>query len=230
MKNNSLKYHYIFFITAIPLVFTLLIITFFVKEVPFVNKNKPDKNSSILSKRFYVFLGIVLLFSIGNSSDAFLVLRAQNVGVTLLAIPLVYALFNFVYASFSIPLGSLSDKIGREKVIILGWVFYGISYLGFAVINKSIEVWLMFSFYGIYYATTEGVVKAFVADLVSPENRGKAYGVYNSLIGLITLPASLIAGFLWDRINPSAPFLFGSGIAFLAVICLLVFERVYKIS
>ena len=230
LKNNSLKYHYIFFITAIPLVFTLLIITFFVKEVPFVNKNKTDKNSSILSKRFYVFLGIVLLFSIGNSSDAFLVLRAQNVGVTLLAIPLVYALFNFVYASFSIPLGSLSDKIGRKKVIVLGWVFYGISYLGFAVINKSIEVWLMFSFYGIYYATTEGVVKAFVADLVSPENRGKAYGIYNSLIGLITLPASLIAGFLWDRINPSAPFLFGSGIAFLAVICLLIFERVYRIN
>lgn len=229
LKNNSFKYHYIFFVTAIPLVFTLLIITFFVKEIPFVSKNEEDKNISILPKRFYIFLSIVLLFSLGNSSDAFLVLRAQNIGVTLLTIPLIYALFNLVYAFFSIPLGSLSDKIGREKVIVLGWIFYAISYFGFAVINKSIEVWLIFSFYGIYYATTEGVVKAFVADLVSSEHRGKAYGIYNSFIGLVTLPASIFAGFLWDRINPSAPFLFGSGIALLAVFCLLIFQWKYKI-
>src|SRR5207253_1227029 len=118
---------------------------------------KPGKTLSfVLPKQFYMFLGIVVIFSLGNSSDTFLILRAQNVGIAILAIPLVYALFNFIYASASIPLGSLSDKIGREKVILLGWVAYAIAYLGFGLASKGYQIWLLFAFYGIYYATTEG--------------------------------------------------------------------------
>lgn len=227
LKNNSLKYHYIFFITAIPLVLTLTILSFFVKEIP-VRKSEASVNRSPLPLKFYIFLTIVIFFSIGNSSDTFLILRSQNLGVSLLGIPLVYALFNFVYASASIPLGSLSDKVGREKVILLGWVFYAISYLGFAAATQSYQAWWLFGFYGIYYATTEGVAKAYIADQVASGHRGKAYGLYNSLVGITTLPASFIAGFLWDKYSPSAPFYFSSVIALVSVLLLFVFTRVSK--
>jgi len=225
LKNNTLKYHYIFFITAIPLIFTLSILSVFVKEAP-VKKPESLFGKQALPQRYFVFLGIVLLFSIGNSSDTFLILRSQNLGVSLLGIPLVYALFNAVYATASIPLGSLSDKIGREKVILLGWITYALSYLGFAMANKSYQAWLLFALYGIYYATTEGVVKAYIADQVASGHRGRAYGLYNSLVGIITLPASLITGFLWDKFSPAAPFYFSAAIALLAAVLLLIYTRV----
>jgi len=227
LKNNSLKYHYIFFITAIPLVVTLTILSRFVKEIP-VRKSEVSAIRAPLPVKFYIFLGIVLIFSIGNSSDTFLILRSQNLGVGLLGIPLVYALFNFVYASASIPLGSLSDKIGREKVILLGWIFYALSYLGFAVATKSYQAWILFAFYGLYYATTEGVAKAYIADQVPSGHRGKAYGLYNSLVGIITLPASFICGYLWDKYSPATPFYFSAGIATLATALLIIYTRSSK--
>ncbi len=227
LKNNTLKYHYIFFITAIPLIFTLSILSFFVKEAP-VKKAEAASIKSPLPLRFFLFLAIVLLFSLGNSSDTFLILRSQNLGVSLLGIPLVYALFNAVYACASIPLGSLSDKIGREKVILMGWITYALSYLGFAMANKSYQAWLLFALYGIYYATTEGVVKAYIADQVASGHRGRAYGLYNSLVGVITLPASFIAGLLWDKISPAAPFYFSAAVAVVAAILLTVYTRFIK--
>ena len=211
-RNNLLKYHYILIFCALPLFVTLGILIFKVKEVS-PAKSTDDVGSlgkKGLPVRFYLFLAVIALFTIGNSSDAFLILRAQNVGVALLAIPLVYALFNFVYASASVPLGSLSDRIGREKVIVLGWMAYAIAYVGFALATNSLQIWIIFAFYGLYYATTEGVAKAFVADIVEPSHRGRAYGVYNMTVGVLTLPASVIAGFLWDKINPAAPFYFGA--------------------
>jgi MFS family permease len=226
LKDDPLKYQHILLITPIPLVITLLVLLYKVKETPVVTKAVVEKNATpkvMLPARFYMFLGIVLLFSIGNSSDAFLILRAQNLGVALLATPLVYALFNFVYASASIPLGSLSDRIGREKVIVLGWLAYSLAYFGFAFAQQSYQVWLLFAFYGLYYATTEGVAKAFVADMVSPEHRGKAYGIYNTSIGLIALPASFTAGYLWDIYGASTPFFFGGFISLFASVLLLGF-------
>ena len=227
LQNNSMKYQYIFFICAIPLLFTLGILVCFVKEVPFVRKQHSVDLKFALPKKFYIFLASVLLFSLGNSSDTFLILRAQNVGVSLLAIPLVYALFNFIYASASVPLGSLSDKIGREKVILLGWVAYAFAYLGFGLAKTPLAIWLLFAFYGVYYATTEGVAKAFIADLIEIEHRGKAYGIYNALVGLITLPASIIAGILWDTVNPASPFFFGAIMAAIASVVLFIFMRLY---
>lgn len=224
LQNNELKYHYIFLITAIPLLFTLAILTIFVKEVSY-KKDVQIDNKFSLPREFYIFLVIISIFSLGNSSDTFLILRAQNVGVGLLAIPLIFALFNFVYAAFSIPLGSLSDKIGREQVILIGWVSYALAYLGFALADKTYQIWLLFAFYGIYYATTEGVAKALVADLIPSQSRGRAYGIYNTVIGLITLPASFIAGYLWDRFNPQLPFYFGSLMSVIAIILLLIFLK-----
>jgi len=224
--NNKFKYHYIFFITAIPLVFTLSILSFLVKEVP-ITKDKKEEKKFTLPKSFYLFMGIFLVFSLGNSSDTFLILRAQNVGVSILTIPLVYALFNFIYASASIPLGSLSDKIGRIKVISLGWIAYVLAYIGFGFANTPVQIWLLFAFYGIYYATTEGVAKALIADLTQSDVRGRAYGIYNTAVGLTMLPASFIAGVLWDKVGPSAPFFFGSIMAGIATVSLFIYERVH---
>jgi MFS family permease len=227
-KDNPNKYQYIFMLSAIPLAITLGIIVFKVKEssnVDLKNEKSESKLSLNLPKKFFIFLGIMVLFGLGNSSDTFLILKAQDIGIAILAIPLVYALFNFVYASASIPLGSLSDKIGREKVIIIGWLSYALAYLGFGLANQGYQIWLLFAFYGIYYATTEGVAKALVADIVEPSFRGRAYGLYNATIGLITLPAGILAGYLWDKVNSSAPFLFGSLVASLATVCLFAFIR-----
>ncbi|MFI5260658.1 MAG: MFS transporter [Candidatus Paceibacteria bacterium] len=220
---NPQKYHLILALTAVPLLVTLGILSFKVKETPVGAKDISTTAAFALPRRFYIFLIIVGFFSLGSSSDAFLILRAQNVGVMLLAIPLVYALFNFVYAAASIPLGSLSDRIGREKVILLGWLAYALAYLGFALADTSLQIWFIFAFYGLYYATTEGVAKAFIADMVGSERRGRAYGIYNTVVGLISLPASFIAGELWDRVNPAAPFYFGAAIAALSFVALAVF-------
>lgn len=223
LKDSPTKYHIILFATAIPLFVTLAILQFKVKEAPTTEKSLTPTAAVALPRSFYWFLGIMLVFSLGNSSDAFLILRAQNLGVVLLAIPLVYALFNFVYASASVPLGSLSDRIGREKVIVLGWLAYALAYFGFALANASYQIWFLFAFYGLYYATTEGVAKAFVADMVSADHRGRAYGIYNTAIGVITLPASFIAGLLWDSISPAAPFYFGAILSLIACILLAGF-------
>ena len=227
LANNSLKYEYIFLLSAVPLIFTLLILVIFVREAKFKKVHATDLKFA-LSKKFYIFLGIFLVFSLGNSSDTFLILRAQNVGVTLLAIPLVYALFNFFYAGASIPLGSLSDKIGREKVILIGLFSYSIAYLGFGLANAAYQIWILFALYGIYYATTEGVAKAFVADMTPAEHRGKAYGIYNTAVGLSALPAGIIAGFLWDRFNPQMPFFFGSLMSLIAAVLLFAFVSYFK--
>lgn len=223
LKDNPAKYHIILLATALPLVATLFILQTRVKETAPTEPAVTEVSTTPLPRPYFWFLGIVLLFNIGNSSDVFLILRAQNVGVVLLSIPLVYALFNFVYAAASVPLGSLSDRIGREKVLIMGWLAYALAYLGFARAHASYQVWLLFAFYGIYYATTEGVAKALVADMVADSHRGRAYGIYNMSVGLITLPASLIAGLLWDRVNPAAPFYFGAALSLMATLLLAGF-------
>lgn len=228
-RDSLFKYHVIILLSAIPLIFTLLILVFKVKEDGVIKTEKLSFSGK-LPLSYYLFLSIMVIFSIGNASDAFLILRASNLGLSLIAIPLVYALFNFVYASASIPLGGLSDKIGREKVIILGWVAFALSYLGFALANNSWQVWFVFALYGLYFATTEGVAKAYIADMVSKENRGKAYGIYNAAIGLVALPANVLAGLLWDKISPSAPFIFGFVVSLFSIVLMiiLIWKRVLK--
>jgi len=220
-RDSLFKYHVIILLSAIPIIFTLLILIFKVKEDNIAKKEKLSFSGK-LPLSYYLFLSIMVIFSIGNFSDAFLILRASNLGLGLIAIPLVYALFNFTYALSSIPLGGLSDRIGREKVIILGWIAFTLSYLGFALANSAWQVWFIFAFYGLYYATTEGVAKAYIADMVTKENRGKAYGIYNAAIGLVALPANVLAGLLWDKINPSAPFFFGAIASGFSVILMII--------
>ncbi len=175
--------------------------------------------------RFKIFLVIVFVFTLGNSSDAFLVLRAQNLGNPVFTILVMLILFNVVYASISTPAGILSDRLGRRRLIILGWLIYGITYLGFAVAHNSWQVWLLFMLYGVYFGLAEGVARAFVADLVPENRRGTAYGVFHTVVGLTLLPASLIAGWLWHTVSPAAPFYFGAGLALLAMLGLTLLVR-----
>jgi prepilin-type N-terminal cleavage/methylation domain-containing protein len=226
-RNSLLKYHFILVFCGLPLIATLAILVFKVRETPApkAQEKKEAAPAEPLPGFFYAFLAVIALFTLGNSSDAFLILRAQNVGVTLILIPLVYGLFNLVYASASVPLGSLSDKIGREKVILMGWCAYALTYIGFAFAKQAWQIWFIFAFYGLYYATTEGVAKAFVADMVGASRRGTAYGIYNTLVGILALPASVIAGFLWDKVSPAATFYFGAIMAAVSAIFLFALMR-----
>ncbi|HEX2863245.1 MAG TPA: MFS transporter [Deinococcales bacterium] len=166
---------------------------------------------------FAGFLAVMLLFTLGNSSDAFLILRAQNIGVSVTVIPLIIAVFNLASALTAVPAGRLSDRFGRKRVIALGWVVYALVYLGFALAQSALAVWALYALYGLYYALTEGSAKAMVAELVPDQQRGMAFGLYNASIGVMALPASLLAGVLWTRVSPAAPFAFGALIAALAI-------------
>lgn len=226
-QNDSALYRYILLFSALPLLITLFVLTAKVREIP-RRKDEPGVMPVAAAKppkSFYIFLAIVVLFTLGNSSDAFLILRARNLGVTLLEIPIVIALFNLVYALAAVPFGSLSDKIGRIPTLLIGWAAYALVYLGFALAAHPSLVWLLYGLYGVYYATSEGVAKAFLADIVSPEYRGRAFGIYGTSVGLATLPASFAAGFLWDKFGPQAPFYFGAGTAAAAAVLLALFFR-----
>jgi MFS family permease len=184
-----------------------------------------------MDRRFRLFLFVVVLFTLGNSSDSFVVLLAQNRGLSVLHIMLMVMTFDLVYALLAGPLGSLSDSIGRRKLIIGGWIAYGLVYLGLAFSHAGWQVWVLYALYGVYYAATEGVVRALVADIVVQERRGAAYGLLNASIGIMALPASLIAGILWQGagswhgFGPSAPFFFGAALALAAGI---LFWRLVK--
>ncbi len=231
LELSRATYQQLVLIGIIPAVIALFIF-FFIKEPaksPAPQSSPPigrmRKLTFGLDKRFWIFLGIIFLFTLGNSSDAFLILRAQNLGNPVLTILLMLVLFNFVYASLSTPAGMLSDKLGRRRIILLGWLIYTLVYLGFAVASVSWQVWLLFGFYGVYYGLAEGVARAFVADLVPEEKRGTAYGLFHGIVGVTLLPASLIAGCLWQVVNPAAPFFFGAIMAFLAMVGFLVLVK-----
>jgi MFS family permease len=176
-------------------------------------------------RRFLAFLVVVIIFTLGNSSDSFIILLGQNNGLTLLQIMGMLMTFNAIYSILAGPFGSLSDRIGRRKLMLAGWTVYGLVYLGFALSTTGAQVWILFGIYGVYYALTEGAAKALVADFISQEQRGTAYGLFNAAIGIMALPASLIAGILWQTFSPSAPFIFGAFLSLLAGFLLLIWVK-----
>jgi MFS family permease len=171
-----------------------------------------------LGKRFMIFMLIVGLFDLGNSSDAFLILRAQERGLNVPGILGMLVTFNAVYTLVSTPAGSLSDRIGRRRVIVGGWLVYAAIYLGLGLAGTGWQVWVLYAIYGVYYGLAYGTAKAMVADLVPEELRGTAYGTYNAVLGILDFPASLIAGLLWQYLAPSAPFYFGGVLALAAAL------------
>ena len=144
-----------------------------------------------MGRPFTIFLVIVSIFTLGNSSDAFLVLRAQNLGITVTGILVMLVMFNLIYTLISTPAGSLSDRIGRRRLIIGGWLVYAVIYLGFALAQSAWQVWALYVVYGLYYGMAYGTANALVADLVPEQLRGTAYGTYNAIIGILAFPASL---------------------------------------
>ena len=210
-------------VSIIPAILAVLVLAIGARDVAGEGKSKtPILSLKGMDNRFKIFLLVLILFTLGNSSDAFIILRAQERGLDVLQIMLMLMTFNLIYSLLAGPLGALSDKVGRRQLIIGGWIAYGLVYLGLALSKTGWQIWMLFGFYGIYYAATEGSAKALIADLVPDERRGTAYGLYNAAIGLTAFPASAIAGLLWQGafgwhgFGPSAPFLFGAVLALLA--------------
>ena len=183
-----------------------------------------------LGKPFLAFMVIVGLFDLGNSSDAFLVLRAQERGLNVLGILGMLITFNLVYTLVSTPAGSLSDRVGRRKVIVGGWLAYAAIYFGFAVAGTGWQIWALYALYGVYYGLAYGTTKALVADLVPAELRGTAFGTYNAVLGILDFPASLIAGVLWEGVGSwhgfgaPAPFLFGAVMSRSAAVLMILWK------
>ncbi len=218
-------------ISLIPAALAVLSLALGARDVPVKGQREmPRFAFKALGKPFMVFMIIVGIFDIGNSSDAFLVLRAQERGVSVIGILLMLAAFNLVYALISAPAGSLSDKVGRKRLIIGGWLVYAAIYLGFGLAQAAWHVIVLYIVYGFYYGLTYGTTKAMLADLVPERLRGTAYGTFNAVLGILDFPASVIAGVLWQGAGnwngwgASAPFLFGAGAALLAAVLLMVWN------
>jgi MFS family permease len=177
---------------------------------------------SQMDGRFWAFIAVLTIFTLGNSSDAFLMLRAQTLGLSTVEIFLVVALFNLVVTLTSTKGGALSDTLGRRGLIVSGWLIYALIYLGFAFASAWWHVWILYAGYGLYYGAFLGASSALIADLVPDYLRGTAYGIFNAALGVVAFPASLLAGLLWDWYCPVAPFVAGGALALLATIGLLM--------
>jgi MFS family permease len=214
-------------ISLIPAVLAVLVLAIGAREVPVTGQRAAPKFAfRSLGRPFMVFLVIIGLFELGNSSDAFLVLRAQERGLSVIGVLGMLVTFNLIYTLISTPAGSLSDRIDRRWVIGGGWLAYAAIYLGFGLAQSGWQIWLLYTTYGLYYGLAYGTTKALIADLVPQMWLGMAYGTYNALMGVLDLLASVIAGVLWQGLGSwngfgaSAPFFFGAGTALLATLLL----------
>lgn len=225
----SLNYSYIFLLATIPAILGVLTIIFFIKEAKAEKKETTNKISlKLLPKKFYFFLIIIFVFTLGNSADALLLVKTSETGIDKSYIPFVYMIFNTVSVLLAIPIGKLSDKIGREKLIILGFLIYAIVYYFFGRFNNINVFIFLFMLYGFYSALTDGSQKAMISDIVSKDLKGTGFGIYHAVLGITLLPASLIAGLLYDKVNSNAPFYFGSVMALIATILMIIFTVLDK--
>ncbi|MEO0292915.1 MAG: MFS transporter [candidate division WOR-3 bacterium] len=216
----------LFLSSLLPGIITIIIVTLFVKEKEFKNNfRKNIGDFSVLSKNFKLYLFIIILFTLGNSSDAFLILKAKDTGIGVNFIPILWILLHFVKMVSSIPGGELSDKIGRRKVIAAGWIIYALIYLGFGFSFKAFHIWSLFALYGIFFGLTEGVEKAFVSDLVNKESQGTGFGLYHLTVGIAAFPSSVIFGFIWQKFGSFSAFAYGAFLGIIASILLLSLVR-----
>ncbi len=214
-------------VSIAPALLAVASLAFLARDVPVQGQRAAPRFAfRSLGRPFMIFMLIVALFDLGNSSDAFLVLRAQERGLSVAGILGMLITFNLIYTVISTPAGALSDRIGRRKLIIGGWIAYAVIYLGFGFAQAAWHIWALYALYGLYYGMAYGTAKALVADLVPAELRGTAYGTYNATLGILDFPASAIAGVLWQGVGgwqgfgPSAPFIWGGSLALLAALLL----------
>jgi MFS family permease len=212
-------YRALFLIASIPAFLSVLLLILFVKEKRKVKEkifHLTKLKLSQFSPKFKIFVLGVTIFTLGNSSDAFLFLRARSLNIDVVYIPVLWLVLNLVYTFVSLPAGWLSDRIGRKNLILSGFFVYASVYFGFAFATQSYHAWLLFVVYGFYYGLANGTMRAYVADLVVEEKRATAYGIYHGAVGLTALPASLLFGWLWQSVGVSFAFCFGAGLSLLA--------------
>lgn len=218
----------IFLIASIPALMAVLVAIFFMRESPV--QRHPESELPKLSLRgfdsnFKRFLLVLALFTLSNSSDSFLILRAMDAGVSVAIVPLLWAAHHVTKVLSSLFGGDLSDRLGRKRLIVSGWILYAAVYAGFAFATHAVSLWVLFLIYGIYFGLVEGAEKALVADLVRPEQRGTAYGLYNLAFGITVFPASLLMGIIWDWKGPTTAFLVSAFMGAAAAALLLILVR-----
>lgn len=224
-------YRKVFLLSMVPGAIAVLLIIFFIKEKrrsPAARAERPKLTFKHFDGRFRFFVLIAAIFAVGNSSDVFLILRAQQLGIPTGTIPIVYLLFNVVYSLSAIPAGMAADRFGMRRVILLGFVLFALIYLGFAVATEASAVWVLFGLYGIFMGLTEGTQKAFLATIIPPDFKATAFGIYHTAVGLAMFPASLVGGLLWDKISPAATFYYGSATAALSSVLFIIFIMTTK--
>jgi MFS family permease len=223
------NYRLIFLLAGIPAILSIFVIIFGIKEA---KKNKESLFKKFhfkdFPRKYYLFLFIIFIFTLGNSTDALLMVKANEVGVKVAFIPLVYLVTSIVSVSLAIPLGSLSDKIGKEKILVVGFLIYAIVYYGFGVTGSVVTIVVLFALYGLYSAATDGIQKAFISDIIDKNKQGTGLGIYNALLGITLLPASLIAGLLYDKVNSHIPFYFGAATAVVSALLMFIYSRGIK--
>jgi MFS family permease len=218
-------------VSLLPALLAVVVLALGAREVPVTKlRARPRFAIGALGKPFATFLFINGLFALGNSSDAFIVLRAQDRGLSVIAILAMLTAFNVLYTLVATPAGRLSDRVGRRRLIAGGWLLYALIYLGLALAQAGWQVWALYAAYGLYYGLAYGTTKALVADLVPEALRGTAFGTHEAMQGLMLLPASLIAGVLWQGVGgwaglgAWAPFAFGAAMALAAAVALIVWK------
>ena len=227
LRTFAASIRVVFWVAAVPGLVCILLAWVAIREprgltgAPVSSAGPAPRPDRFPHGKLLLILVAVGVFSLGNSSDLFLVLRAQNLGIKAWAAPALGLLFNAVYASLSWPAGRFSDRVPRRWLIVAGYLIYAGVYAGFAFLRTAEAVWLLFAVYGIYYALTEGVIKAWVADFAPSDSRASAFGVLNWVVAVAAFPASLLAGWLWQRYSPAAPFALSSLLALLAAAILL---------
>jgi MFS family permease len=218
------EFRLIFLLAGIPAILAVFVIIFGIKEA---RKKRQERFTRFRIRdfpgRYYFFLGIVFIFTLGNSTDALLMVKANDAGVKVAFIPLVYLISKVVSVSGAIPIGTLSDRIGRERILITGFLIYAGVYFGFGITTGRGAMFALFALYGLYSAATDGIQKALVSDLIGRTKKGTGLGIYHTLLGITLLPASLIGGWLYDHVNSSVPFYFGTATALVAAIMMLIF-------
>jgi MFS family permease len=229
LRWQGLNLRQVFLWTAVPGALAMLVLILWVREVPRSAESAKPKVGRLegrfegkMGGRFWGFLGVLVLFTLGNSTDAFLLLRANQLGVATALIPIIWAVLNVVKAVTNTPGGILSDRLGRKPLIVAGWLVYAAVYFAFARAQAAWQAWALFAAYGLYFGLTEGVQNALVADLVPATRRGAAFGWYNLAIGIAALPASLLFGAVWDRWGSPAAFQMGALIALVAALGMAV--------
>ena len=225
---TTAAYKELFSISIIPAILGLLMFLFIKEKRTHVAMNKREpfwQNIKKLDGQLKLYLFVALLFTLGNSSNAFLLLRAKSVGFADNQVILLYLVFNVIASILSIPLGRLSDRVGRKKLLVSGYIVFSIVYLGFALASSQVTILLSFILYGFYSAMITGVERAYIAEISPKDLKGTMLGLHSTIVGIALLPASLIAGLLWDGFGVSSPFLFGSAMSLIAALILLLFMK-----